>query len=233
MCRMTVKLVIAVAAFCSSAVGFAATIGISARTGIGGLNGNDFVDWGTKGADLAAVPNPFSVNSFMGQTLTVSMPAGSFQRRNQGANWPGNFAPGDRLLWTQNNAGPVAVFDFDALIQGAGAQIQADSLGAFTATIQAFDSLNNSLGLFSFNGNSTLTSGDNSAIFIGIQSTLTDIKRIEFNVSVPPGGDFGLNQMDLLVGPAVPLPAAVWGGAALMGLMVARSRRRGSVELGG
>lgn len=156
--------------------------------------GTDFVDWGNAGANFSTPSNPFAISSNLGNSLSVSKASGgTFLRLNQGSGWSGNFAPGDELLFTNFASGPISI-SFSSLVAGAGAQIQRNAFGVFTASIQAFDSGNNSMGLFLLGGSST-SAGDNSAIFIGIENAAGGIARVEFNVT--GGSDFSINQMDI------------------------------------
>ena len=178
------------------------------RANIQALPGADFVDWGVLGAPFSNPGNPFNVLSNGGLSIDVSKPSGgSFERRDQNTGWSGNFAPGAKLLWTNNTVGPAAVMTFGGQgVSAAGAQIQRDLFGLFTATVEIFSN-NVSLGLFNFNGNST-SAGDNSAIFVGLEST-TPFDKIEFNVTGQQ--DFAINRFDFAV---VPEPASL----ALLGV---------------
>lgn len=196
------------------------------------LAGTDHVDWGVLGPQNTTVSNPFNISSVDGLDMTVSMPSGSFQRLDQGSSWGGNFAPGDRLLWTAGSPGPITI-TFDTAVMGAGAQIQQNQFGNFTGTIEAFafDLMGNSLGSFTRTGSSS-GNGDNSAIFLGVRSDTANIGRIVFDVAGT--GDFAINQMDLLTGSEVtpvPLPAAAWGGLALFGGMGLNRLRRRKAEV--
>jgi len=169
------------------------------------LAGNDFIDWGDFGPAFTIVPSPSDINSDAGNVTTVSNPSNDFERRDQGFGWNGNFAPGDKLLFTDSTPGPM-VIEFDVPVLGAGAQIQGDFNGAFTATLEAYDESNTLIASFSLIGNST-GAADNSAIFLGIRETTPIIKRIEYNVDNVTQ-DFAINQLDL-VAPAADLQELV------------------------
>jgi hypothetical protein len=114
--------------------------------------------------------------------------------------------------------GPIQ-FLFDGPISGFGAQIQSNTFVAFTATIEAFDSGNNSLGVFNLGGTST-AAGDDSAIFIGILSNLPDIWRVDIDVV---GLDFAINGPRIQAEPGVvPEPFSL----LLMGTGLAAFARR-------
>ncbi len=92
--------------------------------------------------------------------MTVTSVGASLTPNQQNSGWSGNFAPGTALLWTAS-AGPDITLTFAQPVYGAGAQIQADYFGAFTAEV-----IVNGTQHFTETGNST-SAGDNSAIFIG------------------------------------------------------------------
>jgi hypothetical protein len=160
------------------------------------LAGNDFVNWNGFGASPTVVPNPSNISSNTGIiNVTVSMPSGQFRRLDQGGGWAGNFASGDHLLYTNDNPGPMVIL-FDNPVNGAGAQIQAEAFGSFTATINVYDASNTLIGSFNLAGNST-NAADNSAIFLGVKDNAPTIKRIEYTVNTSEGY-FAINQLDLI-----------------------------------
>jgi hypothetical protein len=77
---------------------------------------------------------------------------------------------------------------FNTLVDGGGAQIQADFFGPFTATLTAFDSLGNVIGSTVMAGNST-SAADGSAIFISFNSGSPNVSFLNFNVVDQFGGD--------------------------------------------
>lgn len=182
------------------------------------LKANDSVDWSVLGAPFTAVSNPVSLDSSLGLNLTVSMPAGIFERRDQSApnvtsnppdgnftvtGWAGIFAPDDSLLWTRPNNGPL-LLEFASPVSAAGAQIQRSLYGSYTATLEVFDSQGNSLATYT-GGAVASNAGDNSAVFLGVISTSADIKRLLFTVDNLSDG-FAINQLDLNT---LPSPNAV------------------------
>jgi hypothetical protein len=208
----------------------AATSLVSSESGI---RADGKINWGDKGPEGTTLSNPFTiaVPGVSGLEVKVSQSKGDFQRLDQFSpgSWPGNFTPGDKLLSTKtfNATGPVSLV-FNSPVQGVGAQIQAFSTGAFTASIEAFNSSNASLGSFTLAGDSN-AKADNSAIFIGILSNAVDISKVVFGVPVATANaqDFLINGPRIQVAP-VPEPKTytmLMAGLGLLGL-IARRRRK-------
>jgi hypothetical protein len=179
---------------------------VTSRTALGAT---DSIDWGRLGPESTTPANPSPVTS-TGEISTVvskTLPA-PFARQNEGSLWTGNFALGDRLLWTNNftstTNNPITL-RFGALgVFGGGAQIQADFAGDFVARITAFDAGGNLLATFTEAGTSNRTA-DNSAIFIGVLDTDPDIHSIALSLDSADGntiGDFAINRFGL----AAPIP---------------------------
>jgi hypothetical protein len=177
-----------------------------------GLGANDAVDWSQLGSSRTTLSNPFSATSTGGLGVTGQFIGGAGQSQDQGNGWIGNFATGDALVWSNGSNGPLTL-TFANTVAGVGTQIQTDVFGSFTGSIEAFDSSNTSLGLFSGLTGVSDVSGNNSAVFWGISSTSSDIKSIVFN-AFNGGNNFAINQLSL-VNPnavaAVPEPFTIVG----------------------
>lgn len=141
--------------------------------------------------------------------------AGDLERRNENppaGGWNGNFAPGDRLIWTNNIAGAMLI-DLDTSVAGLGANIQMDRLvGLFDATIEVYDAANNLLASFTIQGDSN-NGHDGTAVFIGVLSDSANIDHIVLftdQARTRQQDDFAINQLDLLTGAiVVPGPASL------------------------
>jgi hypothetical protein len=119
---------------------------------------------------------------------------------------------------------------FSNPISGAGAQIQADYFGSFTATITAYGAGSTFLESFIESGDST-SNGDGSAIFLGVLDSTADIYSIQYSVvSVTGNNDFAINTLSLLDTngtPSVPEPSTMLLVASgLAGLAAFRKRYR-------
>jgi hypothetical protein len=191
------------------------------------LAGTDSINWGTPGPAGTVVSNPFTILSTGGRSITVSQPAvfGGFAVFEQtppttAASWNGNFAPGDLLLYGglrgSKKSDPYTLNFGSAAVAAAGAQIESDYDGKFTAQVQALDANGNVLASFTENGNAT-QAADNSAIFIGISSTSANIYQIALSLTKAPSntiGDFAINEFDFRTSPlAAGAPAATSASA--------------------
>ena len=160
------------------------------------LGANDYIDWGTLGSSLTPVANPSPVTSNLGSNATISQAGGNMEVRQQGTGWGGNFAPNDFVLFTKGANGPITI-SFANPVFGAGAQIQSNYQGAFTANLTAFDASDNVLGTFDWVGNSNGNS--DSAIFIGVNDNTASISKLAFSVPIAPANpqDFAINRLSI------------------------------------
>lgn len=182
----------------------------------------DFIDWGQFGATFNPVADNSMGLSNTGNTRFRVSDGDGLERRDQGNGWSGNFAQRDRLIWTRDSGSSLSL-RFSNTMFAAGAQIQRDTYGAFTATIEAFDALGDSLGSFNVAGNSDGAS-DNSAIFVGVASAQGDIARLVYTMDggQSQGDDFAINEVAL--NQCVPEPGTI---AALgLGALVLLRRKR-------
>jgi hypothetical protein len=184
------------------------------------LAGTDSVNWPLN-VNLA---NPFTILSNGGHSITVSKAqAGNFGTLVEGSGWGGNFAPGDVILWTHGRGGvtnPITL-DFGATpVAAGGAQIDPNTgQGSFkfTAEVDAYDALGNTLASFTEKGVATLAN-DNSAIFIGISSSSANIDKIALqinSVQQSEKSDFAINKFDFRTSAAPSAPATSQRGSAV------------------
>jgi hypothetical protein len=179
---------------------------VTSRSQLAGPS-KEFIDWGNLGAAGTTHPHPLSINTNSGTSVNVSMTyTNRFRRRDQvplgsPTPWQGNFSIGDRLLWTNvvdNSQNFLSLRWTTPGFAGVGTQIQANSPGAFTARVTAYDAANSSLGFVDVPGNSNSTPGE--AVFAGIRSTTATnpIYRVDFSI-LPGSSDiasFAINQVD-------------------------------------
>lgn len=201
---------------------------VSLVTDASTLGANDQISWAQLGATYTPVASPAAVVSDGGLSVTATSAGGVFERRDQDTGgtfvgWSGNFPAGEALLWTAA-VGPDVTLTFASPIYGAGARIQANYGGAFTARITASDG--SLLGTFALDGLSDATQGE--AIFIGVLSTQADIGSISFTLdsaSYMPN-DFAVGTVLLNTMAPVPEPESLAMMFAGLGVLGAVARRR-------
>ena len=214
------KLILAGVLYAASSVYAAGTI--TTYTSAVSFGVDATADWGSLGATggsgliLGTAFNNLA-STAPGLTVSGSTPI-SMGRVDQGVNYLGNFSFDDRLLMTTATApigqvakvpGPIH-FTFSQAVFGAGLQISTNVLGPFTATLKAFDGNGVLLTTASASGTSTSqTVGDNSAPFLGIRSSLQEIKAVE--VDVPNLTGVTVNRMAFAL--TATAPVILPGGA--------------------
>lgn len=148
---------------------------------VSSLPGSDSILWSSLGGDLTALTPPVGLVTIGGSsaTLTGSTNFAIFA----GSTYNADFLPGDTVVsaFDLNTFTPLATgieILFASPVLGAGAQIQANTFGAFVGTLEAFDV--NLVSLGSVHVSSTVQgNGDGSAPFLGLMSD-TPIKEVLF-----------------------------------------------------
>jgi hypothetical protein len=172
-----------------------------------GQGASDFISWKQLGGDQSLLAASFNAKSAHGITHMVSLAGAdtvvSVVCSSTPANcsWTGGtgFATGDTLIWTSDTGnggnGPLTL-SFSAPMAGAGALIQANTPGQFTAKIEAFNGPT-SLGSFTVTSD---TNGD--AVYIGLKDqTAANITSVVFSLTTCSGAcsttDFGIDTVYL------------------------------------
>jgi hypothetical protein len=202
----------------------------------GGLSGSDSLFISTIGPDGTGEPSAgFVVDTTNSNAVTISDTGGDgFTVLQEGNDWSGNFANNDLVLWTNGDAVPTTLA-FGTPVLGVGMQIEPDCFspgcaagtGNFTASISAFDSSHTLLGSFTENGVSN-DNNDNSAIFIGVLSTASNVASIAINITAPAGMDYAFNELTFSSTTTTPEPsslALLLCGAGIFAVIVWKRRR--------
>lgn len=215
-------------------------------TSPGGLGSNDSTNWAQLGGDQTTLSGGFSATSALSVGVT-----GSFAVSNglvvvvcpsgPSCGWgpvSGGMAPGDTDVAAFDNGtnlgtGPITL-TFSTALVGAGAWIDGDTSGTYTAAIQAFN------GSTSLGAAQTLTSdASGDPIFLGLveQGPATaDITKIVFSLTSCGGctnlGDFAIDTLLMTdSGSATPEPSSMLlmgGGLLGMGWVLRKKSRKNS-----
>ncbi len=177
---------------------------------------NDSVAWSQLGADATALSSGFVATSSLGMGVTVALTAANSLTAvvcpATPCSWTGTgFSSGDTLIWTSDAGnggnGPLTL-TFAQGVSGAGALIQADGAGPFTAQIQAFNG-NTLLGSFTVASDSN---GD--ATYIGVaDQTGSNITSVSLSLINCAGvcADFAVDAVGIASGPSFPLTVSLAG----------------------
>jgi len=199
----------------------ASLVGITSEGSLGTVNTFDWSQLGPPGTELSGPQNVTTTTG--GATGTISSSGGdTFAVLQQSTSFLGNFAPGTNVLWNNYGARDIEmsltypVSGIGAQVQWIGAQPQSScctvqyASGTFTVEAIAYDKINNIIGTFSENGVSNFAN-DGSAIFIGMQDSVSDIYKLQFLITESSSNTNGLG-----IGPvsiagtyAAPLPAGL------------------------
>jgi hypothetical protein len=174
----------------------------------GGLGSNDSTNWAQLGGDETALAGPFSATSAQSVGVTGNFSSGDNTGlvavvcpASPSCTWGptvSGMIAGDTDIWAFDNGTGLGTGPIDLTLAtpvlGAGAYLQGDTTGAYTASIQAFDG-STALALAS-----TVTSdGAGDPIFLGLLDSTADITKIEFSLTSCAGcsnnGDFAIDTL--------------------------------------
>jgi len=172
-----------------------------------GLSPDSSISWGQLGADQTPVNAAFSVLSnkglgvnvnLTGSNSVVSVVCKEAPPFSKDCSWNGiGFTAGDSLLWTVNawtgGNGPLTL-TFTSGIVGAGALLQSDVPGQFTASIQAFNGAT-SLGTFTQQSDT-----EGHAVYLGVKDNSgANITSVVYSLTACAAScaDFAVDGVDL------------------------------------
>jgi hypothetical protein len=175
-----------------------------------GQGATDSISWKQLGGDQSLLAASFSAKSATGITHLANLAGADSVVSLVCSPTPANcswthgtgFANGDSLIWTSDSGnggnGPLTL-SFSTPMAGAGALIQANTPGLFTAKIEAFNGAT-SLGSFTVTSD---TNGD--AVYIGLKDqTAANITSVVFSLTTCAGTctatDFGIDTVFLNTG---------------------------------
>ena len=144
---------------------------------------DDFFDQSQFGPQNTIVYSGTSGLSSLGKTITITEETGlsyrSFFRLNQippsTNGWSGCLNPGEACMYSFGNT--QMAFDFQSPVRGVGIQVQSGVLGAYASNCIFKDSSNNPIAT-AFGWGASSTKADGSALFLGYQSSVQNIRRI-------------------------------------------------------
>ncbi len=190
----------------TSTFAFAQTDFVEDRTTLAGADSLNFNEL-FEGLEFMPEDTPVMVISENGMMVEINKlpiePGDSFAVLPEGLGWLGNFSPGELLLSTNeftNEIVPIEFSHFDNVgVCSFGLQIQPVQLGSFDAQILAYDDQGEILGIHEATGLST-DAGDNSALFLGIESDtamhVVEVSVVEHELGVGAIGLVSINSPD-------------------------------------
>jgi hypothetical protein len=190
---------------------------------------NDGISWASLGGDLTALSPPVALTTTAahGATLSGSTAFTLFL----GSTFNADFLPGDTVVsaFDINSVTPLSSgiqIDLQTLAIGFGAQVQEGSaFGAFSATLQAFDSSSVSLGSVTVNS-SVGGNGDGSAVFLGAYSTGNPIARVLVTSNLAGVAIDTVSLDDVVTTSLSPEPASFVLGFSAIGALALLRRKR-------
>ncbi|HET7442846.1 MAG TPA: hypothetical protein VFJ47_16210 [Terriglobales bacterium] len=188
-------------ALASSAVASADTLTLV--TTPASQSANDSVKWSQLGTNLKTLGSKVIAKSGRGISLTAGLSGANSVTAvvcsASPCSWTHgtNFTAGHTLLWTSNAAnggnGPLSL-TFATPVAGAGAFVQADEPGRFTAKIQVFNG-STSLGTFT-----VISDANGDATYIGVlDQTGANINRVVFSLAGCGSGDVNCPLADFAI----------------------------------
>lgn len=169
------------------------------------------VRWGVFGPAGTTISTP-DTRLVDGLVIGVASSQGVLARQNEGDGFTGDFAAGAHLLTDGGSESDNLIVRFAIPVTGFGTQIDPHYItGGFSGEVDVFSITNTLLYEADFSGIAT-TAENNSAPFVGVESSLADIGYAEFWINqTTPGlparsGALTINRLDVVDPVSVPEP---------------------------
>lgn len=161
-----------------------ASAGLVQLNSVADLTADDSIQWSALGGDLTSLTPPTALTTANSASATLT--GSSVFTVFLGSTYNADFAAGDTVVSAYDlNNGPLSTgieIDFANPVYALGALIQANAFGAFTGTLQAYDSSSTLLGTVTVN--STVLGSGSGAPFLGASTTGNLIAKAVFSTDV-------------------------------------------------